>query len=39
VVLFRNYSGEERIDRHEQQTNPLGPFQPAGESSGRSLFN
>lgn len=39
VVLFRNYSGEERIDRTERQTNPLGPFQPAGESAGRTIFN
>jgi hypothetical protein len=39
VVLFRNYSGEKKIDRTDQQINPLGPFQPAGESSGRSLFN
>ncbi len=39
VVLFRNYSGEARTSRTERQTNPLGPFQPAGESAGRSLFN
>jgi hypothetical protein len=39
VVLFRNYSGEERIDRTERQNNPLGPFQPAGESAGRTIFN
>lgn len=39
MVLFRNYAGEPRIERTERQTNPLGPFQPAGESSGRSLFN
>ena len=37
-VLFRNFSGEPRIDRTERQSNPLGPFQPAGQSSGRSLF-
>lgn len=39
VVLFRNYSGEKKVDRTDQQFNPLGPFQPAGESAGRSLFN
>ena len=38
TVLFRNYSGEARIDRTERQLNPLGPFQPAGESAGRSLL-
>ena len=38
VVLFRNFSGEARIDRTERQLNPLGPFQPAGESAGRSLL-
>lgn len=38
TVLFRNYSGLARIERVEQQTNPLGPFQPAGESAGASLL-
>lgn len=38
-VLFRNFSGEEKIDRTEQQINPLGPFQPAGEAAARSLIN
>jgi len=37
VVLFRNFSGEPKIDRTESNFNPLGPFQPAGESAGRSL--
>lgn len=37
LVLFRNYSGQARVDRVEKQTNPLGPFQPAGEGTGRSL--
>lgn len=38
VVLFRNFGGEPHTDRTEQQLNPLGPFQPAGESAGRSLL-
>ena len=38
LVLFRNYSGQARVDRVEKQTNPLGPFQPAGEGAGRSLL-
>lgn len=39
MVLFRNYAGEPRIERTERQSNPLGPFQPAGETAGRSLLN
>lgn len=31
TVLFRNYSGQARIERVDRQVNPLGPFQPAGE--------
>ena len=38
TVLFRNFSGEARIDRTDRLLNPLGPFQPAGESAGRSLL-
>ncbi len=38
TVLFRNYAGQPRIDRVEKQTNPLGPFQPAGESVGSVLI-
>ncbi|MDH3209876.1 MAG: hypothetical protein OEM00_01540 [Burkholderiaceae bacterium] len=38
VVLFRNFSGEARIDREERQVNPLGPFQPAGEAAGRAII-
>ena len=38
VVLFRNFSGEERIDRTEVQNNPLGPFQPSGESAARAII-
>ncbi len=39
MVLFRNFAGEPRIERTEKLTNPLGPFQPAGETAGRSLLN
>ena len=35
MVLFRNFSGQPRIERVERQRNPLGPFQPAGEGAGR----
>lgn len=38
TVLFRNYSGQARIERFDRQTNPLGPFQPAGEAAGASLM-
>jgi hypothetical protein len=34
IVLFRNHSGEARVDKLDRQINPLGPFQPAGESAG-----
>lgn len=37
TVLFRNHGGQPRIDRVERQVNPLGPFQPAGESAGSVL--
>lgn len=37
TVLFRNHSGQPQIARVERQTNPLGPFQPAGESAGSLL--
>jgi hypothetical protein len=37
VVLFRNHSGQAHAVRVEKQTNPLGPFQPAGESAGSLL--
>ena len=37
MVLFRNFSGQARIERVERQRNPLGPFQPAGEGAGRLL--
>jgi hypothetical protein len=36
-VLFRNVAGQASISRTERQTNPLGPFQPAGESAGAVL--
>ena len=38
MVLFRNYSGQARIERVDRQINPLGPFQPAGEGAGASLL-
>lgn len=37
TVLFRNYGGQASTDRVEKQVNPLGPFQPAGESAGRLI--
>lgn len=39
IVLFRNVAGQARTDRLDKQTNPLGPFQRAGESAGSSLLN
>lgn len=39
VVLFRNHSGQAQTIRVEKQTNPLGPFQPAGESAGSVLIH
>lgn len=38
TVLFRNYGGQARTDHVEKQVNPLGPFQPAGESAGGALI-
>lgn len=38
TVLFRNHGGQARLDRVERQTNPLGPFQPAGEGVGTLLI-
>ena len=38
MVLFRNYGGQASTDRVERQLNPLGPFQPAGESAGWKLI-
>ncbi len=37
-VLFRNFAGQASTDKVERQLNPLGPFQPAGESAGRSVL-
>lgn len=39
TVLFRNYGGQAHADRVERQTNPLGPFQPAGEGAGSLLIH
>lgn len=38
LVLFRNHGGEPQVQRTEQQSNPLGPLQPAGEASGGLLL-
>lgn len=38
TVLFRNYGGQASTDRFERQVNPLGPFQPSGESAGYRLI-
>lgn len=38
VVLFQNHSGSAYVDKIERQTNPLGPFQPAGEAAGAALL-
>jgi hypothetical protein len=38
TVLFRNAAGQAHTDRIERQINPLGPFQPAGESAGAALM-
>ncbi|MEY4562483.1 MAG: hypothetical protein RLZZ618_1760 [Pseudomonadota bacterium] len=34
LVLFRNHGGEPKVERVDSQTNPLGPFQQAGEAVG-----
>ena len=39
TVLFRNYAGQATTDKVERQVNPLGPFQPAGESAGSALVH
>ncbi|MEO8057564.1 MAG: hypothetical protein ABI671_04500 [Burkholderiales bacterium] len=38
TLLFRSHGGEPRIARNEVEVRPLGPFQPAGESSGGLLL-
>jgi len=38
TLLFRSYGGEPHIARTELEVRPLGPFQPAGESSGSLLL-
>lgn len=38
-VLFRNYAGQPGTDKVDRQVNPLGPFQPAGESAGSVLIH
>lgn len=39
TVLFRNFAGQASTDRVDRQVNPLGPFQPAGESAGSLLVH
>lgn len=39
TVLFRNYAGQAAKDKVDRQVNPLGPFQPAGESAGSVLIH
>lgn len=39
TVLFRNFAGQPHVERIEKETNPLGPFQPAGEGAGAILVN
>ena len=39
TVLFRNYAGQASTDKVDRQVNPLGPFQPAGESAGSALLH
>lgn len=39
TVLFRNFGGQASTDRVEKQFNPLGPFQPSGESAGSFLLH
>lgn len=37
AVLFSNMAGQPQVNRVEQQRNPLGPFQPAGQGAGALL--
>jgi len=39
LVLFRSVGGRARTDRVERQSNPLGPFQPAGEGAATVLIH
>lgn len=38
TVLFRNVAGQPQVEKVEQQRNPLGPLQPAGEAAGAILM-
>jgi hypothetical protein len=37
-VLFSSAQGQARLEHTDRQTNPLGPFQPAGEGAGAILL-
>lgn len=39
LVLFRSSAGQPQTVRIERQTNPLGPFQPAGEAAAGRLLH
>jgi hypothetical protein len=38
TVLFRNIAGQAHSEKLEEQTNPLGPFQPAGEGAAAAIL-
>ena len=38
TVLFRNISGQPRVEKLVKERNPLGPFQPAGEGAGAVIL-
>lgn len=39
LVLFHNHGGQAHIDRVENQVNPLGPLQGAGDQIGARLLS
>lgn len=38
-VIFKSAQGQARLEHTDRQTNPLGPFQPAGEGAGALLLH